>query len=372
MCKATIIRRSARSLACHSARSNLASAERANGFAIVCRAQGNFCRSPTVLNIETKDRTMTSGIPPTEQDFELLSAYLDGELALTARAELESRLAADLALRTAVEGLQGTVALLKAAPRVAPPRNFTLDPAKYRRVAPWWARYRAIQFVGALGTLASIIVIAVGLLSFNVATSSLKNSAAPASAAQGAIVAALATATQNPNTLDKAQSAPLVPTLINATTTPAATSTSAQAADEAALANDSASGIASTSVPTSFQSARAAAPDQQSAGGGAAAQSPGNSLQSGASAKTISTATQTLTATDTMTPTATNTPTSSPTPLPSATNTSVPATFAAAGQKDQSTPIPSPLPLFLLAAGIGLLVLSVMLIGVGWMRSRLE
>ncbi len=324
---------------------------------------------------------MTSGIPPTEQDFELLSAYLDGELAATARAELESRLAAEPALRTAVEGLQGTVALLKAAPRVAPPRNFTLDPAKYRRVAPWWARYRAIQFVGALGTVASIIIIAVGLLSFNVASSSLKNSAAPASAAQGAIVAALATATQNPNTLDKAQSAPLAPALVNATTTPADTSTSEKAADEAALANDSASGIASTVVPTSFQSARAAAPDQQSAGGGAAApnaqaaiptQPPGNILQSGASAKTISTATQTPTATDTLTPTSTDTPTDSPTPLPSATNTPMPATFASPNQKDQPASVPSPLPLFLLAIGIGLLVLSVMLIGVGWMRSRLN
>ena len=315
---------------------------------------------------------MTSGIPPTEQDFELLSAYLDGELAATARAELESRLAAEPALRATFGEMQRTVAVLKAAPRVAPPRNFTLDPAKYRRAAPWWARYRAIQFVGALGTLASIIIIAVGLLSFNVASSSLKNSAAPASAAQGGIVAALATATQNPNTLDKAQSAPLVPALINATTTPAASTTPAQAADEAALANDSTSGFASTVVPTSFPPSRAAAPDQQSAGGGAAAQSPGNSLQSGASAKSISTATQTLTATDTMTPTATNTPTSSPTPLPSATNTSVPATFAAGGQKDQSAPIPSPLPLFLLAAGIGLLVLSLIVIGIGWMRSRLE
>ncbi len=195
---------------------------------------------------------MTSGIPPTEQDFELLSAYLDGELAATARAELESRLAAEPALRATFGEMQRTVAVLKAAPRVTPPRNFTLDPAKYRRAAPWWARYRAIQFVGALGTLASIIIIAVGLLSFNVASSSLKNSAAPASAAQGGIVAALATATQNPNTLDKAQSAPLVPALINATTTPAASTTPAQAADEAALANDSTSGFASTVVPTSF------------------------------------------------------------------------------------------------------------------------
>src|SRR5260221_12153001 len=138
MCKATIIRISARSLACHLAPSNLASAERANGFAIVYKAQGNFCRSPTVLNTETKDKVMTSGIPLTEQDFELLSAYLDGELTATARAELESRLAVEPALRTTLGEMQGAVAVLKAAPRLTPPRNFTLDPAKYRSVAPWW------------------------------------------------------------------------------------------------------------------------------------------------------------------------------------------------------------------------------------------
>jgi anti-sigma factor RsiW len=38
---------------------------------------------------------MTSGIPPTEQDFELLSTYLDSQLAETLRTQLESRLATE-------------------------------------------------------------------------------------------------------------------------------------------------------------------------------------------------------------------------------------------------------------------------------------
>lgn len=71
----------------------------------------------------------------TEQDYELLSAYLDGELNSTEREALETRLMLDSALRDELEALRRTVALVRALPELRAPRNYTLDPAVYGRVA---------------------------------------------------------------------------------------------------------------------------------------------------------------------------------------------------------------------------------------------
>ncbi len=61
-----------------------------------------------------------------EQRDELLSAYLDGQLAAEERARLEAQLATDPALRTELEALRRTVALVRNLPRVPAPRNFVL------------------------------------------------------------------------------------------------------------------------------------------------------------------------------------------------------------------------------------------------------
>ena len=76
---------------------------------------------------------MASANRPTEQDFELLSAYLDNELGVSQRAALEMRLAADPALVAALEDLRQTMHIVRSAPRLNPPRNFTLDPVRYGR-----------------------------------------------------------------------------------------------------------------------------------------------------------------------------------------------------------------------------------------------
>jgi hypothetical protein len=60
---------------------------------------------------------------------ELLSAYLDGQLADSERARLEERLAADASLRAELESLRQTVSLLGELPKVAVPRNFILPRA---------------------------------------------------------------------------------------------------------------------------------------------------------------------------------------------------------------------------------------------------
>lgn len=106
--------------------------------------------------------------PPTEHDLELLSAYLDGELSDHEREKLEQRLTHDSGLQTALDELHDTVALLHSLPRLKAPRNFTLDPAVHRRPIPWWKRLLAadkvLQLSGALGAVASVVVIVLALL----------------------------------------------------------------------------------------------------------------------------------------------------------------------------------------------------------------
>src|SRR5438128_2566349 len=139
---------------------------------------------------------MTSPSHLSDQDFELLSAYLDDQLSPSARAALEQRLAAEPSLRAALDELQQTTTLLKAAPRLIPPRNFTLDPVRYGRRVPWWARSGAMQLIGAVGAAASVVLIILGV----VLTSGQNVPASmsvPQSAAKSA-VAANVTATNTP------------------------------------------------------------------------------------------------------------------------------------------------------------------------------
>ena len=67
---------------------------------------------------------------------ELLSAYLDGQLSAGERARLETRLAADPALRAELEALRHTVALVRDLPPVPIPRNFILPQTMAARPRP--------------------------------------------------------------------------------------------------------------------------------------------------------------------------------------------------------------------------------------------
>ncbi len=67
---------------------------------------------------------------------ELLSAYLDGQLSAGERARLETRLAANPALRAELEALRHTVALVRDLPPVPIPRNFILPQAMAARPRP--------------------------------------------------------------------------------------------------------------------------------------------------------------------------------------------------------------------------------------------
>lgn len=69
----------------------------------------------------------------TDQDYELLSGYIDNALPPDERQALEARLAAEPTLRAELESLRGTVALLRGMPVFKAPRDFTLTPAMVAR-----------------------------------------------------------------------------------------------------------------------------------------------------------------------------------------------------------------------------------------------
>jgi hypothetical protein len=62
------------------------------------------------------------------REWEALSAYLDDQLSAKERARLETRLNQAAELRSALEDLRRTRAVLRSQPRVRAPRNFTLTP----------------------------------------------------------------------------------------------------------------------------------------------------------------------------------------------------------------------------------------------------
>src|SRR5258708_2820665 len=162
---------------------------------------------------------MTSPSQLPDQDIELLNAYLDDQLSPSARAALEERLVVEPLLRAALDELQRPIRMLKAAPRLATPRNFTLDPARYGRRVPWWARSGAMQLIGAVGAAASVILIVLGV----VLTSGQNVPASmsvPQSAAKSAVAANVTATNIPPSNAAQNQAAVLANTATNAPLTP--------------------------------------------------------------------------------------------------------------------------------------------------------
>jgi hypothetical protein len=88
-----------------------------------------------------------------DDDLELLSAYIDNQLVAGERGALEERLRHEPNLRTALEELRGTVAVLRDLEPLRPPRSFVLDPVAFApRPSPWFGWMR----LGA--TLASVLL----------------------------------------------------------------------------------------------------------------------------------------------------------------------------------------------------------------------
>jgi len=97
-----------------------------------------------------------------DNDLELLSAYIDGALSQSERTALEARLAADADLRRELERLRATVALVNSLPTLAAPRDFTLTPRMVRR-PPTILTSAAFS---ALSAAAAVVLLVVGAALF--------------------------------------------------------------------------------------------------------------------------------------------------------------------------------------------------------------
>lgn len=101
---------------------------------------------------------------PTFRDVEALSAYLDDQLPVKERAALEARLAGDPELRSVLEQLSQSRALLRKLPQRRAPRNFTLTPQKAGVKPPLPRLFPTFRFASVFASL---------LLMFGLATNSL-------------------------------------------------------------------------------------------------------------------------------------------------------------------------------------------------------
>jgi anti-sigma factor RsiW len=131
------------------------------------------------------------------RDLELLSVYLDGQLNPSDSARLESRLASDEGLRTALDDLRSTRSLLRQLPSRRAPRNFTLTPQMAGIKPPTPRVVPVFRFATALATFLFVISFVInGLISLSApsyATAQMPSAvgaAAPMAAAQEAAPAA--------------------------------------------------------------------------------------------------------------------------------------------------------------------------------------
>jgi anti-sigma factor RsiW len=317
---------------------------------------------------------MTTSI--SRSDLELLSAYLDGELTPSERAALESRLAAESELRETLDGLRLTVWTLQAAPVLQPPRSFVLDPARFRRRAPWWAQYGAYRLAGVLGAAASVALIALGVILSGMPgapiapADSLQEVAMDATSATGAAprLSALVTPTIAPMTEaaqmfagDVAETPEAVAT-VAALALPTMARTPTQQPEPAAAAAELGMDMAQESVP---------APPAALSAPGAAAPTAIKTLDIG-SLRALPTSTVLPSATPSTTPSPT--PTASPTPPP----TFVPT--AVALQAESTTAVVAAEPeapslgiasRVLLVVGLMMLIVSVGVLSLDILRKRL-
>lgn len=87
------------------------------------------------------------------RDFELLSAYLDGELKPADSTRLETRLKTDLELVSALNDLRATRTLLRRLPSRKAPRNFTLTRKMVGQNPPLPRSYPAFRLATVVATL---------------------------------------------------------------------------------------------------------------------------------------------------------------------------------------------------------------------------
>lgn len=99
-----------------------------------------------------------------DQELEMLSAYLDGALTADERSRLESRLQDDPRLRRELSILRKTVELVKVVPPVKAPRDFTVTREMLRARPPRVLIFPATTLVSTLSAVAAMLFVVLGLL----------------------------------------------------------------------------------------------------------------------------------------------------------------------------------------------------------------
>lgn len=95
----------------------------------------------------------------TDNDYEVLSCYLDGQLNPRDRARLELRLQADPDLSVEMEGLRETRRILRSAPQRRAPRNFTLRP-EFARSRKSEVAFPAFRLASVLASILLVVTFA--------------------------------------------------------------------------------------------------------------------------------------------------------------------------------------------------------------------
>lgn len=93
------------------------------------------------------------------KELEALSAYLDGELSRREHTKLERQLGKDAGLRAALDGLRQTRGLLRSAPRMKAPRNYSLTPEMAGARARPARMYAPVRLVSVLATILFVVVV---------------------------------------------------------------------------------------------------------------------------------------------------------------------------------------------------------------------
>lgn len=95
------------------------------------------------------------------EDWILLSVYLDGELSDAKVTRLEQRLETEKTLAAAYEQIKNTRTLLRRAPKIRAPRDFTLTSQMVgqQHADSFWSRFNLFRLASAAATLLLVAVL---------------------------------------------------------------------------------------------------------------------------------------------------------------------------------------------------------------------
>ncbi len=98
------------------------------------------------------------------RDIEQLSAYLDGQLSQAEKTRLESRLASDRNLASALTDLRQTRSILRKTPKRRAPRNFMLTPKMAGIRPPVPRAVPALSWASAVAVLLFVCTASINML----------------------------------------------------------------------------------------------------------------------------------------------------------------------------------------------------------------